>query len=137
MFAPRNNLAQRLLSGVDLAIDLATLGEYGLEPLPAERSRTGRAGAFAGWEAPVRTARGVGRAASTDRVRGDARSDRARRKREARRARGDEALSGAGCVAAFQWPPRPAPTRLRQRKPAYGGRGGDSAPTTLIRRSAA
>ena len=26
----------RLLSGIDLAIDLATLGEYGLEPLPAE-----------------------------------------------------------------------------------------------------
>ncbi len=31
----RTRLATRLLSGLDLAIDLVTLGEYGLEPLPA------------------------------------------------------------------------------------------------------
>ncbi|HEX2129006.1 MAG TPA: hypothetical protein VHF58_07295 [Solirubrobacterales bacterium] len=30
------SIAQRLLSAVDLAIDFATLGEYGLEPLPAD-----------------------------------------------------------------------------------------------------
>jgi len=29
-------IGQRLLGGVDLAIDLATLGAYGLEPLPAD-----------------------------------------------------------------------------------------------------
>jgi hypothetical protein len=31
----REALATRLLSGLDLVIDLVTLGEYGLEPLPA------------------------------------------------------------------------------------------------------
>ena len=38
-------LGQRMISGVDLAIDFATLGEYGLEPMPADgscRERTGR-----------------------------------------------------------------------------------------------
>jgi hypothetical protein len=38
------SIAQRLLGAVDLAIDFATLGEYGLEPLPADgpcRERTG------------------------------------------------------------------------------------------------
>jgi hypothetical protein len=29
-------LGQKLLAAVDLTIDLATLGEYGLEPLPAD-----------------------------------------------------------------------------------------------------
>ena len=32
----RDGIGQRLLGGVDLAIDLATLGAYGLEPLPAD-----------------------------------------------------------------------------------------------------
>jgi hypothetical protein len=42
----RKSIAQRLLGAVDLAIDFATLGEYGLEPLPADgpcRERTGHA----------------------------------------------------------------------------------------------
>ena len=44
MFARRNRLAHRALGAIDFAIDFATLGEYGLEPLPAagpcrERSR--------------------------------------------------------------------------------------------------
>ena len=41
-------IAQKLLSAVDLAIDVATLGEYGLETLPdaAECELTG-----SGWEA--------------------------------------------------------------------------------------
>lgn len=29
-------IGQRLLGGVDLVIDLATLGSYGLEPIPAD-----------------------------------------------------------------------------------------------------
>ena len=40
----QQSIAQRLLGAVDLAIDFATLGEYGLEPLPADgpcRERTG------------------------------------------------------------------------------------------------
>src|SRR3954447_2600888 len=42
----------RLLSGVDLAIELATLGEYGLEPLPAEAPcRTRRSTPTSAWEA--------------------------------------------------------------------------------------
>jgi hypothetical protein len=32
MFDRQNQLAQTVISGVDLAIDFATLGEYGLEP---------------------------------------------------------------------------------------------------------
>ena len=33
MFDPRNKLAGRLTDAVDLLIDFATLGEYGLEPV--------------------------------------------------------------------------------------------------------
>jgi len=36
------SLAQRVLDAVDLAIDFATLGEYGLEPIAADRGRRGR-----------------------------------------------------------------------------------------------
>jgi len=36
------SLAQRVLGAVDLAIDFATLGEYGLEPIAADRGRRGR-----------------------------------------------------------------------------------------------
>jgi hypothetical protein len=48
-------IANRLLSAVDLAIDLATLGEYGLETLPdeAECELTG-----SGWEALAPARRG-------------------------------------------------------------------------------
>ena len=31
-----DGIGQRLLGGVDLVIDLATLGSYGLEPIPAD-----------------------------------------------------------------------------------------------------
>jgi hypothetical protein len=42
----------RLVSGVDLLIDLATLGEYGLaRPLPAEGPRSDASGHAPGWEA--------------------------------------------------------------------------------------
>jgi hypothetical protein len=65
-------LTTRLLSGLDLVIDLVTLGEYGLEPLPAghhegrERSGRGlddgtgceRADDRVGWEALAPARRG-------------------------------------------------------------------------------
>jgi hypothetical protein len=68
----RAALATRMLSGLDLVIDLVTLGEYGLEPLPAghhegrERSGHGRgdgtgcerADHQVGWEALAPARRG-------------------------------------------------------------------------------
>lgn len=36
MFHGQKGIGQKLLAAVDLTIDLATLGEYGLEPLPAD-----------------------------------------------------------------------------------------------------
>jgi hypothetical protein len=47
-----------LASGVDLAIDIATLGEYGLEPLPAEGPSCDASGREPGWEALARPRRG-------------------------------------------------------------------------------
>jgi hypothetical protein len=51
MFRRRKDLAQRLLGAVDLAIDFATLGEYGLEPVPVDGSCRERPGRSTGWEA--------------------------------------------------------------------------------------
>lgn len=34
VIAPRKKLTERILDAVDLTIDFATLGEYGLEPVP-------------------------------------------------------------------------------------------------------
>lgn len=51
MFARRTPLAQRVLGAVDLAIDVATLGEYGLEPCPADEPCRERPGRKTGWEA--------------------------------------------------------------------------------------
>ena len=82
MFDRRNQLAVTVANGVDLAIDFATLGEYGLEPRTLEplaadgpcRARPGgehsngnrpRGGALAaGWEAlfPTKARRGACRA---------------------------------------------------------------------------
>ena len=73
----RNDLGQQVVSGVDLVIDFATLGEYGLEPRPEPagsgrgadgpcRERTGRRSRpdrRPGWEA-LATARR--RACATD-----------------------------------------------------------------------
>jgi hypothetical protein len=42
MFHGHDHLGQRALSGVDLMIDFATLGEYGLEPPAADGSCTER-----------------------------------------------------------------------------------------------
>ena len=63
MFHGRNDLGQRVVDGVDLVIDFATLGEYGLEPTSAEgptRQRTDRhprPDRRPGWEAPARAPR--------------------------------------------------------------------------------
>jgi hypothetical protein len=51
--ARRMPLVERLMGGVDLLIDFATLGEYGLEPLPAEGSLCEASGHMPGWEAPL------------------------------------------------------------------------------------
>jgi hypothetical protein len=61
----RNHLGQQMISGVDLAIDFATLGEYGLEPQSADgpcRERTGwrsRPDRRPGWEALAIARRGA------------------------------------------------------------------------------
>jgi hypothetical protein len=61
----RNDFGQQVISGVDLAIDFATLGEYGLVPRSADgscRDRTGRRpkpNRRPGWEAPATTRRGA------------------------------------------------------------------------------
>ena len=58
--ARRKPLAQRVLGAVDLAIDVATLGEYGLEPWPADEPCRERLGRKAGWEAlPAARPRGA------------------------------------------------------------------------------
>ena len=63
MFHGRNDLGQRVVDGVDLVIDFATLGEYGLEPTHAEGSarqrtdRRPRPDRRPGWEAPARAPR--------------------------------------------------------------------------------
>jgi hypothetical protein len=50
--------AQRLLGAVDLAIDFATLGEYGLEPSPVDGPGRERRGRKTGWEALTTARRG-------------------------------------------------------------------------------
>src|SRR4051794_22592732 len=62
MFHRRNDLGQRVVDGVDLVIDFATLGEYGLETRAegSARRRTDRhprPDRRPGWEAPVRAPR--------------------------------------------------------------------------------
>jgi hypothetical protein len=65
MLHGRNHIGQQLISGVDLAIDFATLGEYGLEPRSADgscRARTGRRsrpGRRPGWEVSATARRGA------------------------------------------------------------------------------
>ncbi len=70
-----NSFAQRILGAVDLAIDFATLGEYGLEPSSADGRGRERRGHGTAWEA-LTTARRGGCAeiasARCDRVRGRA-----------------------------------------------------------------
>jgi hypothetical protein len=61
MNAPRMSFAQRVLGALDLAIDFATLGEYGLEPLPADGLCRERVGHAAGREALAVPSAGSGR----------------------------------------------------------------------------
>ena len=51
MYARSSSLAQRLLGAVDLAIDFATLGEYGLEPVSPAGPGRERVAHEGGWEA--------------------------------------------------------------------------------------
>ncbi len=59
-----NCMRQRVLGAIDLAIDFATLGEYGLEPLPAHTGSLAdepcreRPGQSTGWEAFAKARRG-------------------------------------------------------------------------------
>jgi hypothetical protein len=63
MFHGHNDLGQKVLGGVDLVIDLATLGEFGLEPLDADgcgrerAERRSRPSRRPGWEALAPTLR--------------------------------------------------------------------------------
>lgn len=54
MYAQRTSLGQRLLGAIDLALDFATLGEYGLERVEADGPRRERSGCKTGWEALAR-----------------------------------------------------------------------------------
>ena len=57
MFERRDNPAGLLAGAIDLLVDFATLGEYGLEPLPAD-GRCELDGLRAGWEALATSRRG-------------------------------------------------------------------------------
>jgi len=54
----QKKLTRRVLCAVDLAIDFATLGEYGLEPVPAQGPCRERPGPRTGWEALATARRG-------------------------------------------------------------------------------
>ena len=72
-----NSFAQRVLGAVDLAIDFATLGEYGLVSLPADGHGRERRGRKTAWEA-LATARRGGCAARGAIARPATRRERAR-----------------------------------------------------------
>jgi hypothetical protein len=57
MFERQQRFTGRVAGAVDLLVDFATLGEYGLEPLPAD-GRCELDGQRAGWEALVTARRG-------------------------------------------------------------------------------
>jgi hypothetical protein len=54
----RQRIAARLTGGLDLLIDFATLGEYGLEPVNEGGRRCERSGQTTGWEALAPARRG-------------------------------------------------------------------------------
>jgi len=63
MFDSKTKIRNRLIGTIDLVVDLATLGEYGLEPLEsAEKECAGgrceQEGRMAGWEAFATPRRG-------------------------------------------------------------------------------
>jgi hypothetical protein len=57
MIRERRQISDRLVGGIDLTIDFATLGEYGLEPVSADDAGCERSGqesfgfTWTGWEA--------------------------------------------------------------------------------------
>jgi hypothetical protein len=53
MTKTKTSMGQCLLSAVDLAVDVATLGEYGLETIPGERTCRERSDHMSDWEAFV------------------------------------------------------------------------------------
>jgi hypothetical protein len=59
MFASKKNLSHQVADAVDLAIDFATLGEYGLEPVDRRplaceaRRRSARPRSSGAWNAAV------------------------------------------------------------------------------------
>jgi hypothetical protein len=53
MTKTKTHMSQRLLSAVDLAIDVATLGEYGLETVPTAGPCHERSDHMSDWEAFV------------------------------------------------------------------------------------
>lgn len=57
VFERRNSFAGRMAGAIDLLVDFATLGEYGLEPLPADGCCE-LDGQRAGWEALAAPRRG-------------------------------------------------------------------------------
>ena len=62
MFDSKTKIRNRLIDIIDLVVDLATLGEYGLEPLDAAEEACARRceqeGRRAGWEALATPRRG-------------------------------------------------------------------------------
>jgi hypothetical protein len=68
MFDRRQDLTHTVVSGLDLLIDFATLGEYGIEPQPAAGRCDDRPGGVtrsvrrSGWEAIPQARRGACRA---------------------------------------------------------------------------
>ena len=80
--ARRTRLRARLVSGIDLMIDLATLGEYGLaQPLPAEGPSCEAPGQTSGWEAPALLGPRRGSCGAIDRLRAHPREDEKSRPR--------------------------------------------------------
>ncbi|MDQ3759827.1 MAG: hypothetical protein M3331_07800 [Actinomycetota bacterium] len=73
MFDSKIKIRGRLIDTIDLVVDLATLGEYGLEPLAeAEEACAGgrceQEGRKAGWEAFATPRRGSYRSRTPERI---------------------------------------------------------------------
>lgn len=58
MFDSKKNFSHRAADAADLVIDFATLGEYGLESVPADGSGGEGTGRNTGWEALAPARRG-------------------------------------------------------------------------------
>jgi hypothetical protein len=58
MRSKKTNVMQRLVGGIDLMIDFATLGEYGLEPVAVLDAGCEGHGQTTGWEALAPARRG-------------------------------------------------------------------------------